>query len=223
VHFQPDNKTGQDRSIPHRYPTGKKMKTPQNLHDQLENIRLRPAMYFGSKSLKALEGFIYGYHTALRIHKMDEEPYFSSAHFNEWLVYAHKVDSKCKIMGWTNYLLESAGNEEKAFDKFFKLYEEFTKLKLVPKKSLRLIGIKKRSKEYYELNQGHEHYPIPVTIELIQYYPTKLFYLKYHYEDGVLIGRNIWRTLKSAIENVRWEFGIGAEEWLTIGVRRSAR
>jgi hypothetical protein len=180
-------------------------------------------MYFGVKSLKALEGFIYGYHTALWIHKLDEVPYFSSTHFDEWLVYARKVDSKCKIMGWTNYLLESTKNEEKAFDRFFELYNEFIELKLVSKKSLQLSGVNRRSKDYYELNQGHDTDPIPVAIELIQYYPTKLFYLKYHYENGVVVGRNIWRTLKSAIENVRWEFGIDAEKWLTIGGRRSAR
>lgn len=199
------------------------MNTPQNLHKQLENIRLRPAMYFGSKSLKALEGFIYGYHTALWIHKLDEEPYFSSTHFAEWLVYAHKFDSKCRIMGWSRYLLETAKNDEKAFDQFFELYEEFVKLKPVPKKSLQLIGIQKRSNEYYELSSGHEQDPVPVSIEVVQYAPTKLFYLKYYYQDGVTIDRNIWKTIKSAIENVRWEFGVGGEKWLTIGGRPSAR
>jgi len=196
---------------------------PQSLHDQLNNIRMRPAMFFGSKSLKALEGFMYGYDAALWIHKLNEEHYFSSEHFNQWLLHARKVDSICGIMGWPNYLLEVSENEEKAFDKFFDLYEEFAKLNQIPKKSLKLTGILKRSKEYYKLNPSREEDPIPAYIELMQYSPAKMFFLKYHYEDGVVVDRAIWRTIKSAIESVIWEFGVGGEKWLTIGGRRSAR
>jgi len=179
-------------------------------------------MYFGSKSLKALEGHIYGYQTALQVHKIEEERFFYSTHFNEWLLYSRKVGSKCSIMGWANYLIEISEDEGKAFDKFFELYDEFMMLQPVSKKYVQLDGIKKRSKEYYELNPWHEHAPIPVSIELMQYVPDKLYYLKYHYQDGALVDRNIWKTLKSAINNVHWEFGIGVKRWLTVGGKFSA-
>lgn len=98
-----------------------------NLYDLLNEIRKRPAMYLGSKSLSSLWQFINGYTIKSQI-EGTEDPYEKDfARFDEFVqdYYCHSYIPGSSA-GWrSNILARHYGREEDAFDDFFKLLDLF--------------------------------------------------------------------------------------------------
>ena len=82
----------------------------------LSSIRKYPGMYIGTKSLKLLKLYLFGY-----IHAMDEEGIDCGAdiyyRFNEWMAERYIIE---KTALWDDYLPDFCDDEEAAFDLFFK-------------------------------------------------------------------------------------------------------
>ncbi len=95
----------------------------EDFYELLDAIRLRPGLYVSPKSVTALYNFIGGYLTASghEIGHSTQPPY---REFNNWV--AMKLGLYESTSGWRNMLLKDENaDEEKAFDRFFVLFDEF--------------------------------------------------------------------------------------------------
>jgi hypothetical protein len=97
----------------------------QNIYDVLFHIEIMPDSYIGGRSLTSLSLFISGFQTALIIGegKFDTKKFFEDTYYDF-------VSDKLKDISvgkhWLNRILKECDNdEEKAFDLFFALLEEF--------------------------------------------------------------------------------------------------
>ncbi len=98
-----------------------------NLYDLLNEIRKRPNMYLGSKSLTSLRQFVEGYTLRNQIEGTEDASEKEFAKFDEFV----RDYYCCSYMtgssaGWCNNILATHyGREEDAFDDFFKLLDLF--------------------------------------------------------------------------------------------------
>ena len=95
-----------------------------NLYDLILQIRERPAMYFGAKSISALDNFINGYTYACYVKNIDENENPPWEDFHEF-VRRHTGFSE-STSGWCRMIL-SVNNQDEAesLAMFFKLFEAF--------------------------------------------------------------------------------------------------
>lgn len=88
----------------------------------LEEIRKRPGLYLGKKSLYLLKAYINGY--TYGINEYNEEKTY-----NYFLDFQSYVENRLSISktpyGWDRIINSLCESEEEAFDKFFELYDEF--------------------------------------------------------------------------------------------------
>jgi phosphoribosylanthranilate isomerase len=96
---------------------------PKNIYDLLLFIENRPSPFLGEKSLIGLSFFLLGYGTAMRQHGKNFD-YQNFLDFEHWI--AQKYNEKFALGLWHKWILHQSNNdEEKAFDLFFALLEEF--------------------------------------------------------------------------------------------------
>ncbi|MDE7432149.1 MAG: hypothetical protein K2N34_09590 [Lachnospiraceae bacterium] len=97
----------------------------------INKIRKRPGMYLGSNSITALSHFLDGYQMAERDYDVCSREELFPLEFR----YMHEF-IRCKLnsennLGWCSNILDFCnGDEEKALNKFFELFDEFTKIKM---------------------------------------------------------------------------------------------
>jgi phosphoribosylanthranilate isomerase len=100
--------------------------SPDVFYDFLSAIHQRPAMYFGRKSLTDLNNFLYGFRMALKLSKAefdtgnlftDDLKNFGEKFFGE------RIPGAMSLVWFI--LRKYENDEEKAFDAFFALLEEF--------------------------------------------------------------------------------------------------
>ena len=86
-----------------------------------ENFRFRPEMYIGKKNVTILRAFIDGYFYAEN-NSLEKEKF---EEFHDWVAnYFGWFESTA---GWNNIILEECnGDEEKAIDKFFEIFDKFS-------------------------------------------------------------------------------------------------
>lgn len=91
-----------------------------NIYQIFDLIQLRPALFIGRKSLSNLSGFLSGINFGYQIasNEMNNSFQFS----NELSYY---IQSRYGAMPYTRILEECENDEEKAFDTFFAVLEEF--------------------------------------------------------------------------------------------------
>lgn len=98
---------------------------PTNIYEVLTPIMCRPQMYFGKKDIWALYNFLFGFECALEYSSSDFNTGFFFSEFETWALQKliNKDESPYRLIG---ILLQKCNNdEEKAFDLFFALLEEF--------------------------------------------------------------------------------------------------
>ena len=91
----------------------------------LEEIRQRPPMYLGDRSLSALQHFLNGYTHALRIHRIAQPGWMLPQDFHDWVAY--RLHFKESTSGYRNMLLKRNPSEADALEKFFELLDEYDK------------------------------------------------------------------------------------------------
>ena len=97
----------------------------QNIYDVLFHIQLMPEIYIGGKSLTSLATYLSGFQMALIIGegRFDNKHFFQDEFYN---FISGKLNYDVSEKHWLKKVLEkSNNNEERAFDLFFALLEEF--------------------------------------------------------------------------------------------------
>lgn len=94
----------------------------------LQDIKERPGVYLGCKSLSALSQFIGGFRLAKSHYKINEPDEFEvvSEDFHDWV--ASKTGFTESTLGWCSMILSTTENEAQAFDRFYELVEEKQRL-----------------------------------------------------------------------------------------------
>ena len=90
----------------------------------IAQLKRRPGMYLGEKSLTSLYHFYNGYSFACFVNKNDDNfGIIIPEGFNDWI--AGKTNHKESTSGWCHMILASVDSEATAFDRFFELLEEY--------------------------------------------------------------------------------------------------
>lgn len=120
----------------------------KDIYDIIELICPRPAMYIGENRISSLRTFLDGYSLALSTHEINKEnnkkviPFWF---FHTWVAkYYNWYESTA---GWNNIILkENSGNEERALETFFILFEKFKNIQIVSEQQ---IEISDKNKEFH--------------------------------------------------------------------------
>ncbi len=101
-------------------------KITENIYELLGRIHARPAMYFGEKSLSKLQTFLSGFWMALNFSNSNfDMKKYESEEYRKWMGkkvgYGYPNTLDCM----THILRKFDNDEEKSFDYFFALLEEF--------------------------------------------------------------------------------------------------
>lgn len=104
-----------------------------NIHNLIQTIRRRPGMFLGSLSIKPLMHFINGYKFAQNeLGKNNDSEIFP---LDFWFFHEFvkvKLGFSSSVPGWCNLILQSCnGDEKKALEMFFTLYDEFEQIRPV--------------------------------------------------------------------------------------------
>ncbi|WP_394437710.1 barstar family protein [Streptomyces sp. SGAir0957] len=95
-----------------------------DVHDLLEQIRLRPGMWLPNRSLQDLQSMLDGYHYALGIHGVDEPFAFGpGGSFKSWLEDHLGFASS---LGWAAEIERATPQGTTPLDEFFRLLDAFT-------------------------------------------------------------------------------------------------
>lgn len=108
-----------------------------SVYDLIETVRVRPGMYLGSNSVTALMHFINGYRFAELEAAAKSEEHAKPTLFPLDFWYFHeftkvKLGFSSSVAGWRNLILETCGGDEKkALEMFFTLFDEFEQIRPV--------------------------------------------------------------------------------------------
>lgn len=98
----------------------------RSLYDLLVNIHARPVMYFGDKSLTRLQIFLFGFMAALDLANANfDTGKYDTEEFRKWMGEKIGYGYPNTIDCMTHILRKFNKDEEKSFDYFFALLEEF--------------------------------------------------------------------------------------------------
>ena len=101
-----------------------------DISNVIDMIRKRPGMYLGSKSITALNHFLNGYQFAKLEHNSNGSERLFPLNFRFMNEFTKIQLGNNDNLGWCNHILNVCdGNEEKALDRFFDIYDEFRKVK----------------------------------------------------------------------------------------------
>ena len=104
------------------------------LHRMIRKIQTRPGMYIGSNTITSLEHFLDGYQAAerdfgvgmCRNGNLFPPDFYYMHNFADF-----RLQTECLCAGWRhNILTYCHGDEEKALNLFFDLYQEFRQLEM---------------------------------------------------------------------------------------------
>jgi len=95
-----------------------------------EQIRRKPGIYLdGDKSLKRLRSFLVGYECGAATTARELTDHLHFHEFHDWI--AKRLGYTSSSSGWCNMILEKSGSDEKAYEMFFELLDEFKTLKTI--------------------------------------------------------------------------------------------
>lgn len=90
----------------------------------LQEIRRRPGIYIdGDLSLKRVRSFMVGYQVGAASTAKELKDQAQFHQFHDWV--AKRLEYSSSTSGWCNMILERAGSDEKAYEVFFELLDEF--------------------------------------------------------------------------------------------------
>jgi len=179
------------------------MKEYKDIYEILDDLRKRQSMYLSSKkSLTALVAFFSG----LTFAQMDEgNPPFSN--FSSWI--ARKVERMSNKMSWL-WMIEEWG-DEKAFDKFFELLDEYRNCKSV---YLYRAIIRNHKPTFVQIINGERVEPEkPLELCIAQFSPSEVYYLLEIYIER----QDKYFPYQSSIDEVKEialsQWGVLENEW----------
>jgi hypothetical protein len=190
-----------------------------NVFDWLDQVRQRPGMYLGDSGLRGLETLIWGYYSALGVHHLDEGVPQMTRHFSSWLRFRKRWSLS---QGWARAIEEHAKERELPLENFFQLVEEYRKLrpKVLCQAVLRPQHSPTGKRSVIGLDDRVEP---PVKIDVVQYHPEPLHFLRFHYPEGPE-NQDILMTASGKVTTMvedarRWaedEFQLSAADWASV-------
>ena len=152
------------------------MSEPESL---IEAIRLRPGMYFGSKSLTAFHQFLGGYQMACGLHQVEDDRLGLRipADFHEWVAYRTRFRESTS--GWCKMIVATSQSEEEAFDRFFELLVEHAER--APRVVAEILGPTSTTRTERD---GEDYLiPPPKKVQLVKYTDDPGFFALHSSED----------------------------------------
>jgi hypothetical protein len=149
-------------------------------------------MYFGSKSLTAFYHFLGGYQAACGIHQIvdDRLGLAIPADFHDWVAY--RTHFRESTSGWCNMIVETTDSEERAFDRFFELLEEYSQR--TPKLVAEILNPVSNTRT---MRDGKDFLiPPPKRVQLVRYTDDPGFFALYESE--------VWRDAFHPYLSWRW-------------------
>lgn len=115
--------------------------TREKFYALLEDIKKRPGMYLGGKSIIRLTHFLDGIGYALSYGDEQHADIDFLQGFQEWLQIKYDIPS---TQHWSRILLFFAANEEDAFDAFYRHVEEFFGLPQEVRDYTNILAVKEK-------------------------------------------------------------------------------
>jgi hypothetical protein len=187
------------------------MRSFKNVFEWLDQVRARPGMYFNA--LSELESMIWGYVTALEVHRIDEDVP-SMRHFNDWLRFSRRWSMNA---GWAYAITHRSKDADDARELFFALVDKYRRLRPTLRAMVQLTARHRRTGKRV-IKGGNSPDAAPERIEIRQLAPAPLHYLKLiHAEhdaiESLSIGATGGTTLEAAKRWVQDEYGVAPDEW----------
>ncbi len=90
----------------------------------LAQMKAKPGLYIGCKSLLSLRDYLFGMqHAFLIVYQQNAFPYLKQ--FIDWYQ-ANKIHDRNSYACWWNHILYTSGGfDDHAFDSFFKVFESY--------------------------------------------------------------------------------------------------
>lgn len=197
----------------------------RDVFDWLDLVRQRPMMYIGSESdLATLESLLWGYGTALSVHRIDElVPRFDRA-FLAWIRIRYRWSTST---GWAAAVLRAVQSGQRPLDLFFELVDEYRKVSPRVIARARLGPANQATGDVGTDGLGRAR-PPPRELEIVQYFPERLFLLRYRYPSGVceeaMFDNGKFETNVAFAKQFAWrEFRVAKSQWKTAAGARSHR
>ena len=170
----------------------------------IEQVRRRPGLYFGTKSLTAFFYHYQGYSWACSQHRIDAHCFDLRIpdDFNDWVAYRTRYGSMPSC--WLTMILEATASEDEAFDRFFELLDEYPQR--TPHLIAEIIHPTSRCSRIVNLQTLEEvPIPAPAKVQIIRYNDHDPgFFALYHSPDF----RDQFHPYLS------WMNGIEGGEWI---------
>ena len=157
-------------------------------------------MWIGSDSdLEVLETYVWGYLTALSEHHIDEGVPLPGRDFSTWIrMHNKRWEMAC---GWARAIKEHLRANEKPLDRFFELLDAYRQLRLVVRSRVTLQPRHLATGKHGRLG------PPPQRIEIVQYRPEPLHFLRFHFADRIEDEDALMRPNGSHATTVRFAKG----------------
>lgn len=193
-----------------------------DINDVLRAIKYRPALFIGNeKTINNLWIYLKGYSDALNITGKQECSYPNHYQFGDWITgrfnkkyrsswsWNHDITKKCK------------GDGEKALEKFFKYYDEFSQSKPVCYQ----IKISEKHKDFaktasvikrFKSTQNYEQEKTiiaPETVLIFQLPPSKTHWFVYINADNIIDYENVEMSFSAIKERIDKEFQTDEQDW----------
>jgi len=164
-----------------------------DFYNMIEAIGRRPEMYIDpSQSITALRNFLAGYLDGKGLKKTVSSTEPSYAEFNNWV--AMKLNFYESTKGWRRMLLERENDdEEKAFKRFFVLFDEFRN-----REETRLFQAEIPKKPGRKTKR----------LEIVKYTDDGGVFVRSLNSRNKIIDEMYWQTLENAFEilgELHWE------------------
>lgn len=184
-----------------------------DLYTLLSAIQKRPGMYLRRPSLSLLASLIFGYEEALQANVLDnqENPPFRA--FQSWVVM--KLQSSEANVYWCDLILEfCSGNEELAFNTFFRFLDEFKNRKEKILRSVELPLPSTPKTEKVLRSDGRYYRKAPeCLVQIVEYSGIKGVFIRCTDTRGKLIDEKYSASFELGLEFAKCRHGIGDEDW----------
>lgn len=189
----------------------------RNVFTLLDAVRERPTMFLRN-GLRDLEVLLYGYCSALANHRIDEGVPDMS-HFLDFMGLRTRWPLS---LGWAEAINKRASGTKTPLDVFFEFVDEYRALRpiVVARVALKAHHQPTGRRVVYGMSGRLER---PDIVEVVQYRPEPLFYLRMHYgrcfiNRGILFDNGSLATsLRFAKRWMAEELSVTAGEWEPLG------
>ncbi len=183
----------------------------KNIFDLIDLIQQRTAMFIPDKSINSLKTYLDGYDSCMWVHGLIELDVPMFKHFGEWL--ARMFNYQFTSLGWAYATQNTIDNKQDPLQLFFQLSRDFRKLQPQMVTSVKIephhqqTGIK-------SINGNGGSISIPLEIQVIQYKPERLFFVRHCYKARYEHSYSLFSAIKEAKNQVEEDFQVSSEEWI---------